>query len=369
VNRPARRSGVVEHELGEELLLYEPQTQQVVGCDRFARRVWRLVDGERSPLGIAESIAQQLDQPLPTAFAQVEAVLQRLVDERVIEQREQPFSPAADRTLPDRRIALAFDGERFEVGAWSVEALEMVRRALGGLEVPTGRDGFTSFELRPESEHVALLRDGERVSVTASLEAAVRSLEGEIVRSLVAGRTDLLWLHAGAVGSRGRAVLVVGVPSRGKSTLVAGLHRRGWSYLSDEFVAVDPRTFEALAFPRTPVIRTPTRELLTEEEARRMSRTEVVLDRRRVQHGRLQIGAIVFPHYVRGVSARLEAKGAAGAVVSLLENARSFGRNGEHDILTAVRLVREVFQVSLPFGQPEAAVELVDRASANWWLD
>jgi hypothetical protein len=100
-----------------------------------------------------------------------------------------------------------------------------------------------------------------------------------------------------------------------------------------------------------------------------MSRTEVVLDRGRVQSGRLPIGAVVYPHFLQGAEARLEPKPSASAAMVLLENTRSFAVNGQQEVTAVARLVRDVFHVSLEFGRPDLAVDLVERASANWWLD
>jgi serine kinase of HPr protein (carbohydrate metabolism regulator) len=48
-----------------------------------------------------------------------------------------------------------------------------------------------------------------------------------------------LFVHAGVVAWRGRAVLIPGASNAGKSTLVAELVRRGATYYSDEYAAID----------------------------------------------------------------------------------------------------------------------------------
>jgi len=78
------------------------------------------------------------------------------------------------------------------------------------------------------------------------------------VRTLMARRDDLLWLHAAVMSHDGLAVMLCGKRGAGKSTLVHALSRHGWEYLSDEFGAIDPQSLQALPFPIAPFRRLPT---------------------------------------------------------------------------------------------------------------
>jgi hypothetical protein len=58
----------------------------------------------------------------------------------------------------------------------------------------------------------------------------------------IAARAPIdLFVHAGVVGWRGRAIVLPGRSQAGKSTLVAALIRAGATYYSDEYAVVDPR--------------------------------------------------------------------------------------------------------------------------------
>lgn len=61
---------------------------------------------------------------------------------------------------------------------------------------------------------------------------------------------DFVFLHAGAVASQGRALLIPGVADAGKSSLVVALLEHGFEYLSDELGAIDPITRRVYAFPK-----------------------------------------------------------------------------------------------------------------------
>jgi hypothetical protein len=83
---------------------------------------------------------------------------------------------------------------------------------------------------------------GARRSVrTRDLRHALAVLESELRQSVAARSTRRTFVHAGAVGWRGRAIVLPGRSRSGKSTLVAELIRAGASYLSDEFALLDAR--------------------------------------------------------------------------------------------------------------------------------
>ena len=76
---------------------------------------------------------------------------------------------------------------------------------------------------------------------TPELDEALRMLE-VFVHLYVAERSrQRVFVHAGVVGWRGRAILVPGRSLSGKSTLVAALVQGGADYYSDEFALLDRR--------------------------------------------------------------------------------------------------------------------------------
>lgn len=82
--------------------------------------------------------------------------------------------------------------------------------------------------------------DEQRV-LTRDLDLALATIESEIRQGIAAAAPRRTFVHAGAVGWRGRAILVPGRSRSGKTTLVAALVRAGASYLSDEFAVLDDR--------------------------------------------------------------------------------------------------------------------------------
>ncbi len=95
---------------------------------------------------------------------------------------------------------------------------------------------------RPHVRHYHLLyADASRVARTLDLEVLLDSFESEVGLLVAELARRRVFVHAGVVGWRGRAILVPGRTFTGKSTLVAALVRAGATYYSDEFAVLDER--------------------------------------------------------------------------------------------------------------------------------
>jgi hypothetical protein len=72
------------------------------------------------------------------------------------------------------------------------------------------------------------------------LDEVLHALESHLHLYVGEHASNRVFLHAGVVGWRGRALLLPGASRAGKSTLVAALLRAGASYYSDEYAVLDP---------------------------------------------------------------------------------------------------------------------------------
>jgi len=92
------------------------------------------------------------------------------------------------------------------------------------------------------SRRVSLLYSGvaRRAAATDSSEV-LRALAADLRFAIAAGAPRRVFVHAGVVEWRGRAVMLPGQSFSGKSTLVAALLRAGARYYSDEFAVLDSR--------------------------------------------------------------------------------------------------------------------------------
>ncbi len=72
------------------------------------------------------------------------------------------------------------------------------------------------------------------------LEEVLHALESKMHIWIGEMASNRVFVHAGAVGWRGQAIVIPGASRAGKSTLVSALLRLGASYYSDEYAVLDP---------------------------------------------------------------------------------------------------------------------------------
>jgi hypothetical protein len=92
---------------------------------------------------------------------------------------------------------------------------------------------------RGPSRFSLLYADASRLSRTRDAEGAAEAFESDVQLFVAASARERLFVHAGVVGWRGRALLVPGRSFAGKTTLVAELLRAGAVYYSDEYAVLD----------------------------------------------------------------------------------------------------------------------------------
>ncbi len=90
--------------------------------------------------------------------------------------------------------------------------------------------------------HFNLLYAGiERVARTERLDDALESLRIQLRHFVAEYAKNRIFVHAGVVGWKGKAIVIPGQTFTGKSSLVAELVRAGASYYSDEYAVLDSR--------------------------------------------------------------------------------------------------------------------------------
>lgn len=84
-----------------------------------------------------------------------------------------------------------------------------------------------------------LYGDLMRISRSLDLEEVLRRFETDLQMHIAEFAARRVFVHAGVVGWRGRAIVVPGRSFTGKTTLVAELVRAGATYYSDEYAVLD----------------------------------------------------------------------------------------------------------------------------------
>jgi hypothetical protein len=92
----------------------------------------------------------------------------------------------------------------------------------------------------PRSRNYHLLYGGlTRLARTMDIEELLETLTGDLELYVATWARNHLFMHAGVVGWRGRAIVLPGRTWTGKSTLVAALLRAGATYYSDDMAVLD----------------------------------------------------------------------------------------------------------------------------------
>ena len=86
-----------------------------------------------------------------------------------------------------------------------------------------------------------LYADAGRLARSMDLDDVLARLEGDLRIYIAERARQRLFVHAGVVGWRGRAILIPGTSHSGKTSLVAALLRAGATYYSDDYAVLDAR--------------------------------------------------------------------------------------------------------------------------------
>ncbi len=116
------------------------------------------------------------------------------------------------------------------------------------------RTGRRYYHIRGGDEEEFIVRSKDRI--LPHVEATINLL---IARYL----PDYLQIHASVVCRDGAAVVFPGKPGAGKTTLAAALLARGWSYSTDEFALIEPRTHLLFPYPKALSIKDGSLAILT----------------------------------------------------------------------------------------------------------
>lgn len=116
---------------------------------------------------------------------------------------------------------------------WRVTRSEYVERVYSLFFAPRNRCGLAV-------SHV-LYSDNEELLRTTDPDQVFETLESHLQLYIAERARRRVFLHAGAVGWRGSAIVIPGRSYSGKTTLVAELIRAGAAYYSDEYAVLDSK--------------------------------------------------------------------------------------------------------------------------------
>ncbi len=150
-----------------------------------------------------------------------------------------------DNFREDFQISFSAYGVRIGIRFDSRELLAVMRSELdkinpGGVQAIEHRQATHLYEIKSKKNKIAeIKKDGETIDLWATEENSVAFLQSRIRLTIAEFAHSKVFLHAGAVGWQGKALVIPGRSFSGKSSLVAALVKKGALYYSDDFAVLD----------------------------------------------------------------------------------------------------------------------------------
>ncbi|HEY0004482.1 MAG TPA: hypothetical protein VGB17_06695 [Pyrinomonadaceae bacterium] len=230
-------------------------------------------------------------------------------------------------------------GVRVGVRANSSEILERVKRRLPPgwkpVEASHRERLFAIWDagrLQGRPRFHLLFDNEERLSRSTDLDQILDLLESSVRLYVAETSPHKIFVHAGAVGWRGRAIVIPGRSFSGKTTLVAELVRAGASYYSDEYAVFDARG-RVSPFPKPLSLR------LNGDYKQQDFAVEELGGRAGVRA--LPVGLVLVSSYKRGARWRPRQLSAGHGALALLANTVAARREPERALATFQKVVAQ----------------------------
>jgi hypothetical protein len=192
-------------------------------------------------------------------------------------------------------------------------------------------------------DHIRLARSLDLDQVFETFESDLRLFVAELARRRV-------FVHAGVVGWKGKAIVVPGRSFSGKSSLVAELVRAGATYYSDEYAVFDSRG-RVHPFPKPLEMR--------EAGDVRQSKIPVETLGGRTGTRPLPVGLVVMTQFREGAQWRPRRLSAGKGVLELLSNTVSARREPEKALVALQHVVARAQIVKSARGESRDIVQSI----------
>lgn len=233
-------------------------------------------------------------------------------------------------------------------------------RALGRYRIVRRRNEAVPYALYYDYSRLLLSRTPEAVLRFLSWHVNRQAIDHSSVRHVV--------LHAAAATRAGITLILPGDQERGKTTTVAGLLREGYDYVTDEAVAINPRTLCITPFPKALSLDDGSWPLFPEcrpvtapFETRQWQVPAESLGSRSLRCVVRPPRIIVFPHFVAGSATRSLTLSKSEAVRELAQATFHFEDQPARNLHTLGALVRSATAARLRIGSLDEAVLAIER--------
>jgi hypothetical protein len=257
-------------------------------------------------------------------------------------------------------------GLRLGVRANRREALERLRPALPVGWRDTDQpvvDWLYSFidggpESRPGIKRFHILYGGAaRLARTLDVAELIQAFENDLQLTVAEAAPRHVFVHAGVVGWRGRAIVMPGFSFSGKSTLTAALVRLGATYYSDEY-AVFTRQGRVQPFARPLQLR----------QADGQPGAKITAESLGGENGvrSLPVGLVVETKYRSGCRWRPQRGTAGQGTLALLAHAVPVQRRPRRTLEVLSRAVHNASHLRGARGEAAAVAERIVAEFADW---
>lgn len=187
----------------------------------------------------------------------------------------------------------------------------------------------------------------DRLLMRSTLQACLRVFAADLQLHVAEMAPDRVFVHAGVVGYRGRAILLPGRSFAGKSTLVRELVHAGADYYSDEYAVLDSAG-DVHSYPRPLMIRNGCGAGATKHAAPNLGF--------RAGGGPLPVGLVVMSEFRSGGEWRPRRLSPGLGALALLANTVAARRIPEVALTTLHQVVTRVPVVSSERGEASSVV-------------
>jgi len=157
---------------------------------------------------------------------------------------------ASKRHATENRIAVESFGVTVQIHCPRRDILEEVERRIGNI-IPDGfyrkipaRTAVHKFSIRQSRSFPYVLFKGKtKITHGDDRENFLKYLDWQIRVTIAEYAVGRVFLHAGVVGWKGKAIIIPGKSFQGKTTLVKELTKLGAEYYSDEYAVLDEEGF------------------------------------------------------------------------------------------------------------------------------
>jgi hypothetical protein len=199
--------------------------------------------------------------------------------------------------------------------------------------------------------------DARLVLRTAVREDALDALESDVRLYVAEHARRRVFVHAGVVGWRGRAILVPGRSHSGKSRLVEALVRAGATYYSDEYAVLDALG-RVHTFPAALSIRAQGHDAAYRVSAADLGAHPALPP--------LPVGLVVVSPYSRGGRFRLRRASAGEGALALLAHAVPARRRPGPALAALVKVLRGAGVLIGARGEADEAARRLLAREATW---